>query len=269
MPLRPRDLLRRAGGRRSCSGRRATAIDTGRRTGHARRRARASPYGALLLATGAEPVRLSIPGADAAARRTSSARSPTPRPSSRGRWAPGAPSVIGASFIGLEVAAALRAARARGARRSRPRRCRSRASSATSSGGSCRACTRRTACASTSATRPRAIRAARRRARVGRDRGRRPRRHGRRRAPAHGARRGGGARRRQRRRRRRAAGDERARRVRRRRHRALSRRAPRASASGSSTGSWRSARARPPRATMLGRGSRSATCRSSGACTTT
>ena len=63
---------------------------------------------ALLLATGAEPIRLPLPGVD---RRTSTrcARSPTAAPSSRAQTAARRAVVIGASFIGLEVAASLRA----------------------------------------------------------------------------------------------------------------------------------------------------------------
>lgn len=86
---------------------RVTAIDTAKRevviNGSER-----MPYDALLLATGADPIRLSIPGADLPhvhtlrtlansleiAKQAESARSAV---------------VIGASFIGLEVAAALRA----------------------------------------------------------------------------------------------------------------------------------------------------------------
>jgi NADPH-dependent 2,4-dienoyl-CoA reductase/sulfur reductase-like enzyme len=81
-----------------------TAVDVERRevrlsTGRSLR------YGALLLATGAEPVRLAIPGADRALTLRTLA-------DSRAIVAGAAPGrravVIGASFIGLEVAASLR-----------------------------------------------------------------------------------------------------------------------------------------------------------------
>ena len=82
-----------------------TAVDAGRRevrlsTGESLR------FGALLLATGAEPIRLGIPGADRALTLRSFADSKAiAARASSGRRAV----VIGASFIGLEVAASLRA----------------------------------------------------------------------------------------------------------------------------------------------------------------
>src|SRR5207245_7710308 len=82
-----------------------TAVDAGRRevrlsTGESLR------FGALLLATGAEPIRLGIPGADRALTLRSFADSKAiVERASPGRRAV----VIGASFIGLEVAASLRA----------------------------------------------------------------------------------------------------------------------------------------------------------------
>ena len=90
------------------TGTRVTAIDVARK--HVELDGGASrPYGALVLATGAEPVKPPIPGHRA--RRTSSccARSPTAARSSRRPRAAKRAVVVGASFIGLEVAASLRA----------------------------------------------------------------------------------------------------------------------------------------------------------------
>jgi len=88
-------------------GRRVTAIDTAARTvslddGSAR------SFGALLLATGADPIRLPIPGADSAQvlylRTYADSRAIVERARTARRVV-----VAGASFIGLEVSAALRA----------------------------------------------------------------------------------------------------------------------------------------------------------------
>ena len=77
---------------------------------HARRRRGRSTYGALLLATGADPVRLDDPRRRSARTCTTCARSPTAARSSRRRRRREArASCVGASFIGLEVAASLRA----------------------------------------------------------------------------------------------------------------------------------------------------------------
>jgi len=87
--------------------RRVTAIDTGRRSVQLDDGSQLS-YGALLLATGADAVRLPIPGADAAnvllLRTFADSRAIVERTAQAGHVV-----VVGASFIGLEVAASLRA----------------------------------------------------------------------------------------------------------------------------------------------------------------
>jgi len=80
----------------------ATAIDTAKQLVRA---GRDLPFDALLLATGAEPVRLTVPGADLPHVHTLRTLA-----DSKAIAAGGGPAVIiGASFIGLEAAASLRA----------------------------------------------------------------------------------------------------------------------------------------------------------------
>ena len=88
-------------------GRRASSIDTARRVVHLDDGTEKS-YGALLLATGADPVRLPIPGADGdrvlVLRTFADSRAIVARTHEAKHVV-----VVGASFIGLEVAASLRA----------------------------------------------------------------------------------------------------------------------------------------------------------------
>jgi NADPH-dependent 2,4-dienoyl-CoA reductase/sulfur reductase-like enzyme len=87
--------------------RRVTAIDTARRIVRMDDGSERS-YGALLLATGADPVRLPIPGADGSnvllLRSFADSRAIVERTAQAKQVV-----VVGASFIGLEVAASLRA----------------------------------------------------------------------------------------------------------------------------------------------------------------
>ncbi len=87
-------------------GTRVTAIDIGKRQ-VALGGAESRPFGALLIATGADPVRLPIPGADPARvhylRTFADSRAIVAAAEGAARAV-----VVGASFIGLEVAASLR-----------------------------------------------------------------------------------------------------------------------------------------------------------------
>ena len=65
-------------------------------------------YGTLVVATGARPRPLPLEGADGSSASTRSARSPTRSPCAT-RATPTATLVVGASFVGTEVAASLRA----------------------------------------------------------------------------------------------------------------------------------------------------------------
>ena len=104
MPLRPAGFYA-ARGIEVVTGRSVAAIDV---AGHRVRLdgGEELPYGALLLATGAEPVRLPIPGADLphvhCLRSLADCRAIIAAATTAGRAV-----VVGAGFIGLEVAAAL------------------------------------------------------------------------------------------------------------------------------------------------------------------
>lgn len=106
MPLRPTGFYA-ARGIDVVTGRSVAAIDV---AGHRVRLdgGEEHPYGALLLATGAEPVLLSVPGADLprvhCLRSLADCRTIIAATATAGRVV-----VVGAGFIGLEVAAALRA----------------------------------------------------------------------------------------------------------------------------------------------------------------
>ncbi len=112
IPLQPREHYDEIGVELRL-GRRATAIDPRLRTITLDDGA-TLPYGALLLATGAEPVRLALPGGELThvhyLRSLADSRAIVSRAEAL-KAAAGTPSavVLGASFIGLEVAAALRA----------------------------------------------------------------------------------------------------------------------------------------------------------------
>src|SRR6516225_495258 len=88
------------------STRSVTSIDAAARTVLLENGSR-RPYGALLIATGAEPVRLQIPGGDSShvfyLRTFADSRAIVERAQSSKRAV-----VVGASFIGLEVSASLR-----------------------------------------------------------------------------------------------------------------------------------------------------------------
>jgi len=106
IPLRDPDFYR-AQAIELLLGVRVTALDSGRKT-VALSDGGERAYGALLLATGADPVRLGIPGADKPHVMTLRSLADSRRIIAKAQGAKRAV-VIGASFIGLEVAGALRA----------------------------------------------------------------------------------------------------------------------------------------------------------------
>ena len=108
IPLWPPEFYARAAHRAACSDAGCRSIDSAARTRRCSRTDRDVTFGALLIATGADPVRLPIPGADGPQvhylRSFADSRAIVERAAAAKHVV-----VVGASFIGLEVAASLRA----------------------------------------------------------------------------------------------------------------------------------------------------------------